>query len=75
VSLDDGRPDFHALRSRHARQDARLIVYDLLGVHFTSAASAWRAYCALEPQLRYAGGIIPFHVHRLSPSLGSSCVN
>jgi bifunctional non-homologous end joining protein LigD len=28
--LEDGRPDFHALRSRHACQDARLIAYDLL---------------------------------------------
>src|SRR5687767_6473127 len=30
--LEDGRPDFHALRSRHACQDARLIAYDLLGL-------------------------------------------
>jgi len=28
--LQDGRPDFHALRSRQACRDARLIAYDLL---------------------------------------------
>src|SRR5687768_16063339 len=31
--LDDGRPDFHALRSRHACRDARLIAYDLLALN------------------------------------------
>jgi bifunctional non-homologous end joining protein LigD len=31
--LEDGRPDFHALRSRHACQDARLIANDLLGLN------------------------------------------
>jgi ATP-dependent DNA ligase len=31
--LEDGRPDFHALRSRHACRDARLIAYDLLNVN------------------------------------------
>jgi ATP-dependent DNA ligase len=31
--LEDGRPDFHALRSLHACQDARLIAYNLLGVN------------------------------------------
>ena len=30
--LEDGRPDFHALRSRRACKDARLIAYDLLGL-------------------------------------------
>jgi hypothetical protein len=30
--LEDGRPDFHALRSRHGCRDARLIAYDLLGL-------------------------------------------
>jgi bifunctional non-homologous end joining protein LigD len=30
--LEDGRPDFHALRSRHACRDARLIAYDLLAL-------------------------------------------
>ena len=29
---EDGRPDFHALRSKHACKDARLIAYDLLSV-------------------------------------------
>ena len=29
--LEDGRPDFHALRSRQACREARLIAYDLLG--------------------------------------------
>ena len=50
--LEDGRPDFHALRSRQACRDARLIAYDLLGLNgedlvrcrSTSAAIAWRAY-------------------------------
>jgi bifunctional non-homologous end joining protein LigD len=31
--LEDERPNFHALRSRHACQDARLIAYDLLGLN------------------------------------------
>jgi len=31
--LEDGRPDFHALRSRLACQDARLITYALLGLY------------------------------------------
>ena len=31
--LEDGRPDFRALRSRHDCQDARLIAYDLLGLN------------------------------------------
>jgi bifunctional non-homologous end joining protein LigD len=30
--LEDERPNFHALRSRHACQDARLIAYDVLGL-------------------------------------------
>ena len=30
--LADGRPDFHALRSRPACQDARLIAFDLLAL-------------------------------------------
>jgi bifunctional non-homologous end joining protein LigD len=29
---EDGRPDFHALRSKHACKDARLVVYDLLSL-------------------------------------------
>jgi ATP-dependent DNA ligase len=29
--LEDGRPDFHPLRSRQACRDARLVAYDLLG--------------------------------------------
>ncbi len=50
--LEDGRPDFHALRSRHACRDARLIAYDLLSLdaartsarcRSTSAAGDWRA--------------------------------
>src|SRR5687767_13205448 len=31
--LEDGRPDFHALRSRHGCRDARLIAYDLLALN------------------------------------------
>jgi bifunctional non-homologous end joining protein LigD len=31
--LEDGRPDFHALRSRHACRDARLMAYDLLALN------------------------------------------
>jgi bifunctional non-homologous end joining protein LigD len=31
--LEDGRPDFHALRSRKACRDARLIAYDLLALN------------------------------------------
>jgi bifunctional non-homologous end joining protein LigD len=31
--LEDGRPDFHALRSRTACRDARLLAYDLLGLN------------------------------------------
>ena len=31
--LPDGRPDFHALRSKHACKDARLIAYDLLSLN------------------------------------------
>jgi ATP-dependent DNA ligase len=31
--LEDGRPDFHALRSRHACRDARLIAYDLVSLN------------------------------------------
>jgi bifunctional non-homologous end joining protein LigD len=31
--LEDGRPDFHALRSRQACRDARLIAYDLLALN------------------------------------------
>jgi ATP dependent DNA ligase domain len=48
--LEDGRPDFHALRSRHPCRDARLIAYDLLGLNgedlcrSTTAANGWRAY-------------------------------
>src|SRR5215218_6222872 len=30
--LEDGRPDFDALRSKHACRDARLIAYDLVGL-------------------------------------------
>ena len=70
LSMTEDRTSAPCARATPARTRACL-----LGVHFTSAASAWRAYCALEPQLRFAGGIIPFHVRRLSPSLGSSCVD
>ena len=31
--LEDGRPDFHALRSSQACRDARLVAYDLLGLN------------------------------------------
>ena len=50
--LEDGRPDFHALRSRHAGGDARLIAYDLLGLDaedlrklpLHERASGWKPY-------------------------------
>ena len=31
--LADGRPDFHALRSKHSCRAARLIAFDLLGLN------------------------------------------
>jgi hypothetical protein len=51
--LDDGRPDFHALRSRHACKDARLIAFDLLGLDGEDLRRAARAPHAIgEPVKR-----------------------